>query len=439
MPKFSILLAAILASLLTGCASRTWVPGWKETASLGHPRAGAAAVVVKDKIYIIGGVDGKKFISSTEYAQIRQDGALGSWQPGHSLNEERGFMEAVVHGDYVYVAGGGNGPYGHNLLRSTERARILPDGTLGAWEKEQKEMVVMRRCNKIITSENRIYSFGGFGGTLLDSVEFSEFQPDGSLGEWKLDPEAMTIPRYINSVKNKGDTFYVIGGHDRSRGVGVADVEWSRPTSSGNLQKWQSTAPMQQGRYALSSASYGDYLYAIGGISGAEYLDSIELSRAWQDGALAPWQFTTPLDRPRANFSTIDLNGRLYIIGGANREGYLSSVIYANRNSAGDIGYWGTAQEAKEATAKQDGREAKIPRLQNAQFVKSVIQTANYSYIEVGNDNGESFWIAGQKIDSLKPGDRVAYSGGINMSNWYSKELKRGFALVIFVGQIQKQ
>lgn len=439
MSKFLRLLVAALALVLSGCANRVWIADWKETTPFSAPRAGTASVVVKDKLYLIGGVDGRNFVNITEYAQIQKDGTLGPWQLGHPLFEERGFMEAVVHGDHVYVVGGGNGPYGHHLLRTAERARIQPDGTLGPWITEKNEMVVTRRCSKIIATDKRIYSFGGFGGVLLDTVEYTDFLPDGSLGEWKLDDELMTIPRYVNSVKKEGDRFFIIGGHDQTKGVGITDVEWTRYTSAGNTQKWQATTPMQQGRYGLSSATYGDYMYAIGGISGAEYLDSIELTKVGKDGKLEPWKYTTPLDQARANFSTIDHGGRLYVIGGTNRDGYLASVIYANRNAAGDLGYWGSEQDAKAVKAKLAERDVIKSQLPNEGKVIEFIQAEAYTYIEVENNKGERVWIAGQKIDDLKRGDRVGYSKGVNMSNWFSKELNRGFAMVIFVGQVRKQ
>ena len=131
MSKLTKLWIAVVALMLSGCANQVWIADWKATSSFSAPRAGTATVIVKDKLYLMGGVDGTNFVNFTEYAQIQKDGTLGPWQLGQPLNEERGFMEAVVHGDYVYIVGGGNGAFGHHLLRSIERARILDDGQLG--------------------------------------------------------------------------------------------------------------------------------------------------------------------------------------------------------------------------------------------------------------------------------------------------------------------
>jgi len=437
--SINLILAGVFLSL-SGCATRVWIPDWKESASINIPRAGTASVHVKDKIYLIAGVDGNNFLNTTEFAQIREDGSLGPWQLGPKLNEERGFIDAVVHGEYVYVVGGGNGPYGQHLLRSVERARIQADGTLGPWEKEKNGMVVARRCSKIIATDKALYSFGGFGGVLLDSVEYAEFQPDGSLGEWKLDPNVMTTQRYINSVKKEGDIFLVIGGHDQSKGIGITNVEWSKPAADGSLQKWQATTPMQQGRYALSTASYGDYLYALGGISGAEYLESIERTKVGKDGQLEPWQ-TIPahLDQTRAYFSTIDFNDRLYVIAGTNREGYISKVIYADRNANGDIGYWGSQEEADAAKARFTKRTEAQSLLPNEGIVKEILQTQGYTYAQVESTKDGLIWLAGPKLADIKPGDRLGYSEGVSMPDFFSKELQRNFPMVIFVGQMQKK
>ncbi len=419
-----------------------WVAGWKETASTNTARAGAAAVRVKDKIYLIGGVSSGAhdvtFLNTTEYAQIKKDGALGQWRMGPALNVQRGFTAAVVHGDYVYVVGGGNGPNGSNYLRSAERARIRTDGTLGAWENEKNEMVLARRCSRLIITDKALYSLGGFSGAPHDSVESAEWQPDGSLGEWRLDPQTLTQPSYIDSVRKMGDVFFVVGGHDTESGAGEAEVEWSRPTADGTLQKWQTTTPLQQARYGHSTASYGEYMYALGGLFGAQFLDSIERTKAGQDGRLEPWQFTTPLDRPRANSSIIDYNGRLYVIGGAYPGGYLSSVVYADRNAAGDIGYWGSAEEAKAVQAPVTGTEGKL-RLPSEGVAQEVLQTKAYTYVQVKSRRDGLVWLAGPIIPDLKPGDRVGYAPGSNMSNFFSRELQRTFPMVIFVSELQKQ
>lgn len=431
---------AIFALLctLSACStqSKVWVPDWKEAAPLTIARAGAAVVAVDDTLFLIGGVDGKDFLNTTEYAKIKKDGSLGPWQPGSNLKEARGFIDAAIHNGSVYVAGGGNGPNGHNLLRTAERARILPDGTLGPWETEKNQMVVTRRCSKLIATDTALYAFGGFGGALLDTVERADFMPDGSLGEWQIEPKTMLMPRYVNGVKKWGSAAYVIGGHDQDKGVGITDVEWS-PLGDSEMRNWKMTKPLQIGRYGLSTVSHGDYLYALGGLTGLEFLDSVEKSKVNADGQLSTWEMTTPLAVPRGMFSVVEYKDWIYVIGGSNRDNYLSNVEYATVNTTADFGYWGLESDVQAYQTKLAARKENQAQLPNQGTVRTVLQTSAYTYLEVVNDKLEVIWLAGTKLD-IKPSSQVRFSKGVKMSGFYSKELNRSFNEILFVGEVKK-
>ena len=431
---FSLLLLLCSLSACSNLNNKVWIAGWQQTTPLIEARAGATAVVVQDMMVVIGGTNGRDFINTVEYALIHSDGTLGTWQSGPQLNEPRGFTEAVVRGGFIYVAGGGNGPHGHNLLRSVERAQILPDGKIGAWHKES-EMLVTRRCAKLIVQGNRIYAFGGYAGVLLDSVESAEFLPDGHLSEWRMEPENMTMPRYVNGVSKIGDIAYAVGGHDPKRGVGVTSVEWAQFNSAGGLQKWQLTRPLQAGRYGLSTLAHDKYLYALGGMSGAEYLDSIEKSSVDTSSNLDSWRNTTALSQPRAMLNVVLHNNNIYVLGGTNRDGYLTSVEMAKFNQAGDIGYWGSAQQAA-MVHKKVAANPSTQTLPNVGIAKEVIQTDAYTYLRVQKPDGSEEWVAGPRLKILVD-SRVEYSKGIAMSNFFSRELQHNFQMVLFVGEVR--
>jgi hypothetical protein len=428
----------ILICLLTACGQghdkSTWIQGWKETTAFNTPRAGAAAVVANNKIYLIGGVDGKAFLNTTIYAQINKDGSLGIWQQGPKLIEERGFVGAVYHDNWIYVVGGGNGPNGEHLLRSVEKARVLADGSLGPWAKESA-MNIPRRCSKVVVINNTIYSFGGFGGALLDSVERSEIKSDGSLSDWHMEDRTMTMPRYVNGVKKWNSNTYVIGGHDQTKGIGIKDVEWSMVLESGKREEWKPTSSLQVGRYGLSTAIHHGVLYTLGGISGAEYLDSVEKSKINSSGELSSWQFSTPLIQPRASFSTIVYKDWIYVLGGTNRDGYLTSVLYGTFNKNDDIGFWGSQSDAAAYKERLERLKSQKLNLPNEGVVQQVIHASAYSYVQVKTNHG-IVWLAGPRTE-LARNTRIRYSKGVYMSNFYSKELKRSFPAVTFVGTIQ--
>lgn len=431
----------LLTALVIGCSGEqksqdVWISGWKETSSLNIPRAGAATVIHAGVIYVLGGVDGRDFLTSTEYAKILPDGSLSEWRMGPELPTERGFTSAVVHEGYIYVVGGGNGPNGQHLLRSTERAKINADGSLAAWTTESRQTVMPRRCTKLGLIDNRIYSFGGYGGVLLDSVEFSPIDGDGNLGGWTMASETMTLPRYVNSVKIVAGRAYVIGGHDQSKGVGITDVEWTMPDDSGDMAGWKKTASLQVGRYGLASTAKQDRVYVFGGLTGLEYLSSVEVADVRAEGGLSEWRTTTALTYPRATFGAVSSSEHVYVVGGTNSDGYLRSVEFTGVNKQGDLGYWGTAQDKQDAAARLVA--ASTPKqtvLPKAGIVKQVLQTQMYSYIQILSPEG-LMWLAGPKTE-LAINTRIRHSKGVYMSNFYSKELQRKFPAVTFVSRIE--
>ena len=400
------------------------------------PRAGTAAVVHHDFIYVIGGVDGRDFVATVEYAPIREDGSIGQWQFGPELNEARGFIDAVVHNETIYVVGGGNGPSGHNLLRSVESAKINSNGTLVPWVLEQNSMKIPRRCSKTFVSGDYLYSLGGFGGALLDSVERAPILNDGRLGEWIVEDQAMTLPRYVNAVKKLQNNAYVFGGHDQMKGVGIVDVEWATPAKDGGIGNWKKTSPLQSGRYGLSSAGHSNFVYALGGLTGLEYLTSVEFAQVQESGELSPWQFTTELTEPRATFSAVVDKDKIYVIGGTNQDRYLSSVEYATFNPEGQIGYWGSRQEGRAYQEKIQALKQQKTQLPNEGTVLHVQNASMYTYLNVKSNLGD-IWLAGPKLD-VQVNDHVRFSKGVSMSNFYSKELQQQFPAILFVGNIEK-
>jgi len=413
-----------------------WVPGWRDGPLMQTPRSGSATVAIDGVIHVIGGVDGKNFLRSSEYIRVGEQGDLSEWRLGSRLNTERGFFSAVRHKNFVYVVGGGQGEHGKILLDSVERAEILPDGTLGKWSIEQFKLNTKRRCTKVAVIGNHLYAFGGFGGILLDSVERAEILPDGTLDEWVVLTDTMQVARYIHGVKKVQSRVYMMGGHDKEKGVGITDVEWSREDSDGWLEPWQFSKSLQTGRYGLAAVQHGDYLYAMGGLDGAAYLDSIEKAKINKDGSLNAWEFTTPLQSPREGISALIVNNTVYIIGGTNLTGYKRSIEYAQFNEQGNIGYWATATEAAAKKAERQKKQAQRKILPNEAVVVTHLKAARYSYLEVRRDDGLSAWLAGPATD-LPMGTRIQFPNGVVMRNFFSKELKRNFPVIMFIGELR--
>ncbi len=413
-----------------------WFPGWKQGQSMNTPRSGAAALEIGGVIHVIGGATGKKFNKTSEFSQIKDDGSLTPWQPGPSLNTERGFSSAIRFKNHVYIVAGAKGVNGQVLLDSVERSTIQPDGTLGDWTPEKHTLNNKRRCSKLVVFDNQIYAFGGFSGILLDSVERATIQPDGSLSAWELLNDTMNLPRYIHGINRVLDRVYVMGGHDKEKGIGIKAVEWSKEDHDGWLLPWKMAEPLQNGRYGLAAIQHGDYLYALGGLDGAAYLDSIEKTSIAKDGSISPWQYTTPLPMPLEGMNVVQAQNNLYIIGGSNLNGFSPEVVYASFNQQGDIGSWVTPTEAETGKANREKQQAQKQILPNEGKIAQHIKADRYSYVVVTRDDGMSAWLAGPATD-LTVGTHIQFPDGVIMKNFWSKELKKDFPAVMFVGELR--
>jgi len=425
----AVMFFAALCSVVSVRAS-----GWQITASLTTTRGAAAVVQAGGKLYVIGGVDGRKFINTSEYTTIQPDGSLAPWQKGPSLNEDRGYFGVTEYNGYVYAVGGGNGEHGHNLLRSVERAKLLPDGGLSAWQTETTQLNLPRRCAKVIVMNGYLYAFGGFSGTLLDSMERARINPDGSLAAWELLPETFTMPRYIHAMAHQDNVLYAIGGHADKGGTGIAAVEYSELKTGGVLAKWRTSAALKNGRYGLSAIANGGYVYAIGGLSGADFFDAIERSPIKADGSLGEWQTITALPAPFADIGVASYRDWIYIIGGTNRDGYYNSVYFARFNDLATPPAANANTSAPQATPAP--KAAKPVLMANEGNVAQLIDGGVYLYVLIDFGDGENEWLATGKTN-LKVGDHVRYSPGIFMQNFYSKALQRTFDVIRFVGKVE--
>jgi hypothetical protein len=77
------------------------------------------------------------------------------------------------------------------------------------------------------------------------------------------------------------------------------------------------------------------------------------------------------------------------------------------------------------------GNVTNLPPGTHGVSVTEVIQTSNYTYLQV-EENNKKFWIAVVKSDT-KPGDSVYYTQASEMKDFVSKELGRTFPSVFFV------
>jgi len=304
-----------------------WIEKWVFARPMQKKRAGVAAVVIGRRIYAIGGGEfgpkGLKIFKSVEYADVLPDGSLGPWKFSAPLTMPRVYPVAVIHKGYVYVMGGesleeiytgAERQKPPRLLKSVERARINPDGTLGKWTLEKVKMHFPRRGGEVFAVGDWLYAGGGFGVDFLNDVERAPIRPDGSLGKW-TDDSYYNHDRYISGFARKGRRLFVMVGHLNSpeRAMNFVETAVSRP--DGTLTEWKETSPLYTRRFLNSALVIGDTLYTFAGHNTIN-LTSVEKARIKKDGKLGGWTPETSLNVPRRAASSVAVGKRIYVIGG---------------------------------------------------------------------------------------------------------------------------
>lgn len=233
-------------------SANSWVPSCKLTT----PRARLALVQHKNKMYAIGGSDGKAELSSVEVFTSESKG----WEKLPStLCTARSDFGAAVLGCRVYAIGG---IHYSNLLRSAE----VFDPITKEW-KRIAFMSTPRRGVAVVSCNDSIYAIGGQSSSwgCLNSVECYNPLTD----QWRKVAPMVMHRRNACAIAIE-DRIYVIGGYNGSSAVNVVEVY--DPASD----KWASASPMVLKRSSAAAVLLKGAIYVVGGFSGSLFLNSVE-------------------------------------------------------------------------------------------------------------------------------------------------------------------
>ncbi|NOU28472.1 MAG: hypothetical protein HOO96_11260 [Polyangiaceae bacterium] len=153
-------------------------------APLTPDRSHHAAFVVKDTLYLVGGITGSPMgnpPSRTDVvrAKLLPGGAIAAFEPSGTLPTGISVSAAQTYGDYVYIFGGlvdgvSGGPYTNQIFR----ARVQPDGALSPFTTIDATLSVKRaHVHQTPVYKKFIYSVGGLGnnGKSIGTIDVGTF------------------------------------------------------------------------------------------------------------------------------------------------------------------------------------------------------------------------------------------------------------------------
>ncbi|XP_069911203.1 kelch-like protein 12 isoform X7 [Oryctolagus cuniculus] len=157
---------------------------WSFLPSITRKRRYVASVSLHDRIYVVGGYDGRSRLSSVECLDYTAD-EDGVWYSVAPMNVRRGLAGATTLGDMIYVSGGFDGSRRHT---SMERY----DPNIDQWSMLGDMQTAREGAGLVVASgviyclgagvallNDHIYVVGGFDGTAhLSSVEAYNIRTD---------------------------------------------------------------------------------------------------------------------------------------------------------------------------------------------------------------------------------------------------------------------
>jgi len=198
---------------------------WTTLTSMPTARAGAAAAVIDDGIFVIGGrqstsgpCSGGPYLGTVE----KYDVDTNTWSTVAPLPNPRSDLAAVAHGGKIFVFGGCTGTAS---APSVTNEADMYDPQTNTWTTGLASMPTPRASLVAGHSGDKVYAIGGTDGVSASSVNEVYDIPDNS---WSTNTP-MPTARQEAGVNSHGGRVYVVGGAQPAFGSSTGANEVFKP------------------------------------------------------------------------------------------------------------------------------------------------------------------------------------------------------------------
>lgn len=282
-------------------------PRWLVLASIaGGPRQETGVVALNGEIYLIGGFDADSRVVATVEAY---DPQTDRWRrtadlplPLHHANV------AVVDGAlYVvgFLSGGG----------FTADGRVFAyDPAADVWTtRTSMPSGTERGASAVAVVDGKIYVAGGFRNAAVRDV--SAYDP--ATDTWEILPDLPAPRDHVVGGAIDG-VIYVAGGRDSSI-FAVSGAVYAFDPAAG---RWQERASMPTPRGGAAAAVLDGRLYLFGGEGDRSVASGVFDQTEAYDPLTDRWESLPPMPTPRHGTGAAALDGRIYVPGGADVQGF---------------------------------------------------------------------------------------------------------------------
>lgn len=218
---------------------------------------------------------------------------------------------------------------------------------IGGWSnRPDAEHHVARSCG--ISTKSHVYQIGGVSttGVVVNTCKMARLLSTGLIEDWTNGPE---LPEALACASSLiiGKAAYIFGGWNGS--VNIDTVYKSIIEEDGRLDKWEAVGSLPANLSDATVILVGDTLILMGGIvydgstqDGIEtYSDTIYYNKLTENMELGTWNNSDlKLPHPMANFTVVQTNTRIYVIGGANRDNITNDMYCSVISPVNELTTW---------------------------------------------------------------------------------------------------
>ena len=279
--------------------------GWATGTALSVASRFAQVVFIKDRVYLLGGMDTTSTVATVYSAPVNTDGTLGAWVSGSPLPGPLRGSQAVIVGDRIYLLGGHNGSA---IVATVYSALINVDGTLGTWTTGINLPVDLTYSQAIVTS-SRVYLLGGSTtATGPASLVYSApIDSAGVPGAWVAGTDLPSSVEHASVAITK-DRVYLIGGQSGS----PLNTTYTAPINSdGTLGAWTTGTALPAGGAQGQAVVINSRVYFFVGNTNTVYTAPIDSA-----GVIGTWASAASIPGVIGQFQVFITSSRMYMLGG---------------------------------------------------------------------------------------------------------------------------
>jgi N-acetylneuraminic acid mutarotase len=300
------------------------ITGWTSANNLTAVIVGAASLVTKNYIYILGGNNTRTALNIIQRASFDANGDLSStWSNVGTLPDSISSMGYVATKSRFYLIGGNNNS---RYLSSVYSVPINPDGSLGDFRTETP-LPVTREYPVCFVIKDKLYVVGGSNS---NTVYKATVNKDGTLGSWT---RLSDFPVSFDNGKPLliKDRIYIFEANSDTSKIYYATYD-----SNGNIGTWTYVSDMPNNIIGSAVICTDNYVFSIAGydVNNSKYTNAVYRAPISSDGSIGVWVQITNGPVAATGVRSVIAGNRVYFIGGYyynsnNNSGICLNTVYS--------------------------------------------------------------------------------------------------------------